>query len=147
MVTSLLTALTSWIVELTIWICIHRWSPSELPNKGTSPHPTMPDINITLQGIVNLLNGPKTHKATGHDAISATWLKQTSDVIAPMLQIIFYTSLDTGRLPIEWTTVYITPIFKKGNCTLPSNYLPVSLTCIISSGVPQGTLLGPILFF
>jgi len=71
----------------------------------------MPDINITLQGIVNLLNGLKTHKAAGPDAISATLLKETSDIIVPILQIIFHAFLDTGKVPIDWTTAYITPIF------------------------------------
>ena len=59
-------------------------------------------------------------------------LKMTSDIIAPILQIIFQTSLTTGRVPTDWTTAFVTPIFKKGSHTLPSNYRPVSLTCIAS---------------
>ena len=51
------------------------------PNKGPSPYPTMPDITITSQGIENLLNGLKTYKASGPDAISATILKETSDIV------------------------------------------------------------------
>ena len=104
----------------------------DLPNKGPSPYPSMPDIIITLQGIKNLLNGLKTHKASGPDTISAMILKETSDIIAPILQVIFQISLDTGRVPVDWTTAFVTPIFKKGSRTLPSNYRPVSLTCITS---------------
>ena len=104
----------------------------DLPNKGPSPYPSMPDIIITLQGIKNLLNGLKTHKASGPDTISATILKETNDIIAPILQVIFQISLDTGRVPVDWTTAFVTPIFKKGSRTLPSNYRPVSLTCITS---------------
>ena len=65
-------------------------------------------------------------------AISATILKETSDIIAPILQVIFQISLDTGRVPADWTTASVTPIFMKGSRTLPSNYQPVSLTCITS---------------
>ena len=61
----------------------------------------MPDINITLQGIENLLNGLNIHKASGPDAISARMLKMTSDIIAPILQIVFQTSLTTGRVPTD----------------------------------------------
>ena len=77
-----------------------------------------------------MLNGLQTHKATGLDAISAKILRATSDIIAPILQIIFQTSLNTARVPADWTTAFVTPIFKKGSRTLPSNYRPVSLTCI-----------------
>ena len=105
---------------------------TDLPDKGPSPHPIMPEISITCQGIENLLNGLQTHKATGPDAIGATILKATGDIIAPILQIIFQTSLNTGRVPADWNAALVTPVFKKGSRTLPSNYRPVSLTCIIS---------------
>ena len=94
----------------------------DLPNKGPSPYPTMPDITITSQGIENLLNDLKIHKASGPDVISATILKETSDIIAPILQAIFQISPDTGRVPADWSTAFVAPIFKKGSHTLPSNY-------------------------
>ena len=105
---------------------------SNLPDKGPSPHPTMPEISVTCQGIVNLLNGLQTHKATSPDAISAKILRATSDIIATILQIIFQTSLNTARVPADWTTYLVMPIFKKGSCILPSNCCPVSLICITS---------------
>ena len=58
--------------------------------------------------------------------------RATNDIIAPILQIIFQTSLNAARIPADWTTALVTPIFKKGSRTLPSNYCPVSLTCITS---------------
>ena len=92
----------------------------------------MPEISITCQGIENLLNGLQTHKATGPDAIGATIRKAIGDIIAPILQIIFQTSQNTGRVPTDWNAALVTPVFKKGSRTLPSNCRPVSLTCIIS---------------
>ena len=103
-----------------------------LADKGPSPYPTMPDIFVITEGIENLLNDLKIHKVCGPDTISARILKETSDIIVLILQIIFQISLNTGRVPTDWTTAYVTPIFKKGNHTLPSNYLPVPLTCITS---------------
>ena len=58
----------------------------DLPNKDPSPHPIMPDITISLQGVENLLNGLKIHKASGPDAISVIILKEASDIIVPVLQ-------------------------------------------------------------
>ena len=104
----------------------------DLPDKGPSPYPTMPDISVITQRIKNLLNDLKIHKTSGPDTIRARILKKTSDIIAPILQIIFQISLNTGRVPTDLTTVYVTPIFKKRSHTLPSNYQPVSLICITS---------------
>jgi hypothetical protein len=40
-------------------------------------------------------------------------------------------SLESGKLPDVWKTANISPIFKKGKKNFPSNYRPVSLTCVL----------------
>ncbi|KAK3109083.1 hypothetical protein FSP39_022693 [Pinctada imbricata] len=40
-------------------------------------------------------------------------------------------SLNTGQLPSDWVTANVTPLFKKGERSKPSNYRPISLTCIL----------------
>ena len=40
-------------------------------------------------------------------------------------------SLDTGRVPKDWSTAYVCPLFKKGDTSLASNYRPMSLTSIL----------------
>ena len=48
-----------------------------------------------------------------------------------MITHLFKQSLDIGKLPPEWKTAYVTPIFKKDKRSDPSNYRPVSLTSIL----------------
>ena len=48
--------------------------------------------------------------------------KECADEIAPILQIIFTRSLNTQTLPQDWLTANITPVFKKGDGSKPSNY-------------------------
>ena len=105
-------------------------TPGPLPDKGPSPHPSMPDI--TTPGIQKLLANLKPHKATGPDLIPPTVLKELSHAISPILEIIFNMSLQTGQVPNDWKEANIAPIFKKGDKHSPSNYRPVSLTCIIA---------------
>ena len=69
-------------------------------------------------------------KANGPDAIPCRVLKETADVIAPFLQLLFTQSLETGKLPSDWLKANITPIFKKGSKHLPVNYRPISLTAV-----------------
>ena len=50
--------------------------------------------------------------------------------LAPIVHAIFTQSLDTVKLPRDWSLTNVTPIFKKGNRVLVENYRPVTLTCI-----------------
>ena len=52
-------------------------------------------------------------------------------MIAPILQVIFQRSLNTGRAPKDWSTAFVCPLFKKGDSSLASNYRPYSLTSIL----------------
>ena len=107
-------------------------TPGPLPDKGPSPHPSMPNITISTPGIQKLLANLKPHKATGPDCIPPTVLKELNHEISPILEIIFNISLQTGQVPNDWKEANIAPIFKKGDKHSPSNYRPVSLTCIIA---------------
>ena len=46
---------------------------SNIPDKGTSPYPSIPEINITLQGVINLLSSCNPHKSPGSDNIHAAF--------------------------------------------------------------------------
>ena len=58
-------------------------------------------------------------------------LKELCEKIAPIIQVIFERSIQTGKLPAEWCRAKVSPIFKKGDKTLAANYRPISLTCIL----------------
>ena len=50
----------------------------------------------------------------------------------PFNTLIFTASLQQGKIPQDWKKALVTPIFKKGDQTNPTNYRPVSLTSICS---------------
>ena len=50
--------------------------------------------------------------------------------MSPFLQIIFTQSFNEGTLPSDWLKTNITPIYKKGNHSIPANYRPISLTSV-----------------
>ena len=100
-----------------------------LPNLGLG-YPSIPNIDITVNGIMKLLKGLNPNKATGPDDIPARILKICAPEIAPALTVIFRKSLETGTLPQDWKRANVSPIFKKGERSNPSNYRPVSLTSV-----------------
>ena len=103
-----------------------------LPDKGPSPHPTMPEISITTFGISKLLQNLNIHKAMSPDQINVKILRELQDILAPILEVIFNHSLNTGIVPSDWKMANIMPLFKKGDRSQPNNYRPISLTSIVS---------------
>jgi hypothetical protein len=75
----------------------------------------MPDFNITTEGIEKLLLNINVSKAIGPDQIPNQNLKLAAPEIAPILQLIFEQSLNTGDLPLDWRRANITPIYKTGS--------------------------------
>ena len=100
----------------------------------SSPQTTMDNIKVTPEGVDKLLQGLSPHKASGPDEISPSprILKELHLEIAPVLCHIFNISLDTGTVPDDWKKATVAPVFKKGLKSKPSNYRPISLTCITS---------------
>ena len=95
-------------------------------------YPTIADIEIREDGVYKLLNSLNVHKAMGPDQLHPRVLKQLASTLAPILQIIFQKSINSGKVPSDWKKANVSPIFKKGERYKPSNYRPVSLTCICS---------------
>ena len=89
--------------------------PDYIPDKGPSPHPVMEDINVTTSGIIKLLQNLDVHKASGPDEISTRLLKETAEVTAPVLKLIFEKSLNTGEVPYDWRVANVVPITRTGN--------------------------------
>ena len=112
-----------------------KQNTTNMPSKGSSLHPTMPDINISPAGVSKLLSRLNPSKAAGPDKFPARFLKHTSSHINTVLSHIFQQSIDTGEVPTDWRLANIAPIFKKGDRSKPSNYRPVSLTSILGKAL------------
>ena len=105
--------------------------PGMNPSFKPSPHPKMPDIQVSSNGIEKLLKGLNPHKAAGPDQLKPIVLQTLHKELASILKLIVQKSLDTGRLPSIWKRANVSPIFKKGDKTEQANYQPISLTCVL----------------
>ena len=62
--------------------------------------------------------------------------------------MIFNSSLQTGVVVTDWKMANVTPVFKKGSKSSPSNYRPISLTSIpgkLMERILQGAILNHLL--
>ena len=93
-------------------------------------YPPMPDITIEQDGVEKLLEGVDPSKAAGPDQLPCRLLHELHVELAPVFTLLFQTSYNSGNLPRAWKSAWITPVFKKGDKCVASNYRPVSLTCV-----------------
>ena len=103
----------------------------------TDPVPDMALIQIHEEGVLHLLLQLKHCKSTGPDEIPARFLKEFAHQLAPLLTVLYQASINQGFIPADWKIAKVTPIFKKGNKSNPSNYRPVSLTSICCKVLEQ----------
>jgi len=85
---------------------------------------------VTESGIQKLLQHLNPRKAAGPDNLSVCFLNECVIELAPILTVIFNTSLSQGIVSGDRRNAKVTAIFKKGARQDPANYRPVSLTSI-----------------
>ena len=103
-------------------------SPENVSTDFQNTHCNMKEIHISVNGIIKLLQGLKPDKAPGPDRIKPLLLQKLCLEIAPILPVIFSRSLDEGSLPPDWLKADVSPVFKKGKRSSPSNYIPYLYT-------------------
>ena len=94
-----------------------------------------PDISkfvVSTSDVTKILQELDPSKSPGPDKIPSRLLKSIAMEVSPCLTLLFLASLHQGRVPSDWKKALVCPVFKKGDRKNPSNYRPVSLTCICS---------------
>ena len=69
-------------------------------------------------------------KACGPDEMSPRFLKIVANELTPALAFMFQQSYDKGITPTQWRQALVTGIHKGDTKSEPSNYCPISLTCV-----------------
>ncbi|XP_065678154.1 uncharacterized protein LOC136093146 [Hydra vulgaris] len=90
------------------------------------------------------LKNLKENKSSGVDNLHSAILKNCASTFAIPLTYIFKKSFETSKLPEQFRSANITPLYKKGEKTLAVNYRPISLTsiaCKIMEGIMRCKLI------
>ena len=103
---------------------------TSIPSLHGESFPDIGTLYIESNGIEKLLSELNPHKATGPDNISSRFLKETAHYVAPLLTFIFQSSINQGKLPVDWKDAFVVPAYKKGSRIIAANYRPISLTSI-----------------
>ena len=90
------------------------------------------DIVLSEKNIIDAIQELSPTSAAGPDGLPSSLLVNCATELAPILLIIFSHSLSSGVIPPSFKRAAITPVFKSGDRSVPSNYRPISLTSVIS---------------
>ena len=101
--------------------------PSRLPI--TTPTTEINDIHISPAVLQRAMEKLKTYSAAGPDLLPPMFYSKAQHSLNYPLTILFRNCIDLHDLPKEWKFSIITPKFKSGSPSLPSNYRPIALTC------------------
>ena len=93
---------------------------------------------FTPELVHKIIKQLKSSNASGPDGLPAIFYKNTASSLSYPLSILFNLSLQTADIPPIWKLASVTPIFKKGSPSDPSNYRPISITCISSKLMEVG---------
>ena len=87
---------------------------------------------ITSAQVSGIMMKISSHKAMGIDGISARLLRIGMPAIAPCIARLINMAMSTGKFPTRWKTAKVTPLFKSGALSDPSNYRPISVLPVLS---------------
>ena len=87
--------------------------------------------SISPAYIESLLGKIKCNKSCGPDNITPKILKLSTPALAVPLTNLLNHCIATSRWPNEWKLSNVTPVFKKGDALLVSNYRPISILSAI----------------
>jgi len=87
-------------------------------------------IDFTPEKLLKIMRNVKQNSAPGPDGFPPLLLKYLAHCLAYPLSAIFTSFMSVGQVPQAWNGATVTPIFKGGIASDPSNYRPISLTSI-----------------
>ncbi|MGL5706831.1 MAG: RNA-directed DNA polymerase, partial [Aeromonas sp.] len=105
----------------------------DAPYISRSPTDTMalqPDFSVS--NIIHKLKKLKPDKSPGLDNIPPIMLQECAEELSRPLSLMFTKSYELSLIPNTWKLGVISPIYKGGDRTDPSNYRPIALLPVVS---------------
>ena len=102
-------------------------SQATLPPDITFPEHSLNFLSTSPFEVETMLKSLQLGKATGPDTINNRVLKELAKPLSFPLSDLFNFSLTSGKVPLIWKVANVTPIFKKDDPSVVSNYRPISL--------------------
>ena len=95
------------------------------------PTATLSSVTFPVASVALHLNDLKGSHTITPDGFSSYTIKLLRTALIVPLSYLFEVLFMHHYLPLDWKRSFITPVFKKGSRTDPSNYRPIAITSIL----------------
>ena len=102
-------------------------SNTSLPPLSDLPPFKFDSISVSSDEVTSVLTSLNVGKASGPDSINNRLLKELAQPLTLPLKDLFNYSLAIGKVPSIWKQANVSPIYKKDDPSVVSNYRPISL--------------------
>ena len=102
-------------------------SNTSLPPLSDLPPFKFDSISVSSDEVTSVLTSLNIGKASGPDSINNRLLKELAQPLTLPLKDLFNYSLAIGKVPSIWKQANVSPIYKKDEPSVVSNYRPISL--------------------
>ena len=98
-----------------------------------TPEKIIGDLTISKEEVQKLLSKLDQSKSMGPDGVHPKLLATLAknDNFVDAITSLFQKCYSSRKMPSVWKGANVTALHKKGSKTDPSNYRPISLTCIL----------------
>lgn len=99
-----------------------------IPKLTSLLSPEMPEINIDIESVKQLIKNLDPLKATSTDKLECQFLKLMTEELSAGMSLIFRASLQQVGIRNAWLDALISPLYKSGKTVSsnPKNYRPVN---------------------
>lgn len=89
-------------------------------------------VTFTRDKVLKAMKKLKSNLSSGPDGLPPVFFKRLNRSLADPLAMIYTQLMSVSAVPPEWKGAIVIPVYKKGASSDPSNYRPISLTCVSS---------------
>ena len=83
--------------------------------------------HVNQSSIAKAIDNLSSSPSSGFDGFTSYMIKSGKLELLPLLEFIFNLSIDNKKFPKLWKSAKITPLFKTGDASLPTNYRPIAI--------------------
>jgi len=111
----------------SVFICDNGNTPNMESRCNNS---NLSNIYFTTENVIRTIKKLKPNTSAGPDQCPSNLYRNLVESISSPLAALFECLFINSYVPKDWRSASITPLHKKGSRTDPSNYRPISLTCV-----------------